>query len=86
MRIKTRQCSTICKHTGSFKVQAVHHLVYDLKHREFLDYFRDGVNGLGVREQAVSDGRDDVKGALQKLPRVRAIQLPGAEYAFNAVP
>lgn len=60
--------------------------MYDLKYREFLDYFRDGVNGLGVREQAVSDGRDDVEGALQKLPWVRAIQLPGAEHTFNAVP
>lgn len=58
----------------------------NLKCREFLDYFRDGVNSLGIGEQAVGDGRDDVKGALQKLPRVRAIQLPGAEHAFNAIP
>lgn len=60
--------------------------MYNLKNREFLDYFRDGVNGLGIREQAVSDGCDDVKGTLQKLPWVRAIQLPGPEYAFDAIP
>lgn len=53
---------------------------------EFLDYFRDGVNGLSIREKAVSDGCDDVEGSLQKLPRVCAIQLPRPEYTFNAVP
>lgn len=58
----------------------------DLERGEFLDYFRDGVNGLGIREQAVGDGGDDVKGALQELPRVGAIQLPGAEHALDAVP
>lgn len=58
----------------------------DLKDGEFLDDFGDGVNGLGVGEQAVGDGRDDVKGAFQELPGVRAIQLPGAEDAIDAVP
>lgn len=57
-----------------------------LQHREFLDYFRDGVNGLGLGEKAVADGSDDVKGALEELPRVRAIQLPGAEDSFDAIP
>lgn len=58
----------------------------DLKDGEFLDDFRDGVNGLGVGEQAVADGRDDVKGAFQDLPGVRPVQLPGAEDAIDAVP
>lgn len=58
----------------------------NLKAGEFLDYFRDGVNDLGFGEQTVGDGCDDVKGTLQKLPWVRPIQLPGAEYAFDAVP
>lgn len=80
----TRQRSTNCQLTGSFKVQVV--LVYNLKNREFLDYFRDGVYRLGIREQTVSDGCDDVEGTLQKLPWVRTIQLPGAEHAFDAVP
>lgn len=80
----TRQRGTNCQLTGSVKAQAV--LVYDLKNREFLDYFRDGVNGLGVREQTVSDGCDDVEGALHEFPWVSAIQLPGAEDAFDAIP
>lgn len=58
----------------------------DLEAGEFLDYFRDGVNGLGVGEQAAGDGRDDVKGAFQELPGVGPIQLPGAEDAVDAVP
>lgn len=58
----------------------------NLKSRKLLDYFRDGVNGLGVREQAVGDGCDDVKRALQNLPRVCTIQLSGSEHTFNAVP
>lgn len=58
----------------------------DLKDGEFLDYFRDGVNGLGVGQQAVGDGRDDVKGTFQELPGVRSIQLPGAEDAIDAIP
>lgn len=58
----------------------------NLKCREFLDYFRDGVNGLSIREQAVGDGCDDVKGALQELPRVGTVRLPGPEHAFNAKP
>lgn len=57
-----------------------------LEHGKFLDYFRDGVDDLGIREQAVGDGCDNVKGTLQELPRVRAIQLPGAEYSLDAVP
>lgn len=60
--------------------------VCDLKAGEFLDYFRDGVNGLGVGQQAVGDGRDDVKGAFQELPGVGPIQLPWAEDAVDAVP
>lgn len=58
----------------------------NLKAGEFLDYFRDGVNGLGIREQAVGDGGDDVEGALQELTWVCAVQLPGPEHAFDAVP
>lgn len=58
----------------------------DLKAGEFLDYFRDGVNGLRVGEQAVGDGRDDVKGTFQELPGVSSIQLPGAKDAVDAVP
>lgn len=77
-----RQHSTNCHFF--FKIQAVH--VCNLKCREFLDYFRDGVNGLGIWEQAVGDGCDDVKGTLQKLPWVRAIQLPWAKHTFDAVP
>lgn len=41
-----------------------------LESGEFLDYFRDGVNGLGIGEQTVGDGCDDVKSALQKFPWV----------------
>lgn len=73
-------------------VSARDHLKYrqfkacNLKAGEFLDYFRDGVNDLGIGEQTVGDGCDDVKGTLQKLPWVRPIQLPGAEYTFDAVP
>lgn len=79
-----RKHSTNCQFAGSFKKHAVH--AYDLEPGEFLDYFRDGVNGLCVREQAVGDGCDDVEGTLHKLPWVSAIQLPGAEHPFNAVP
>lgn len=60
--------------------------VWDLKAGEFLDYFRDGVNGLGVGEQTVGDGRDDVKGTFQELPGVGSIQLPGAEDSIDAIP
>lgn len=59
--------------------------MWDLKAGEFLDYFRDGVNGLSVREQAVGDGRDDVKGTFQELPGVGSIQLPGAKDAIDAI-
>lgn len=58
----------------------------NLKCREFLDYFRDCVNGLGIWEQAVGDWCDDVKGTLEKLPWVSAIQLPGPEDTIDAVP
>lgn len=60
--------------------------MYDLKSGKFLDYFRDGVNGLGVGQQTVGDGGDDVKGTLQKLPWVCPVQLPGPEYSLNAIP
>lgn len=57
-----------------------------LESGEFLDYFRDGVNGLGIGEQAAGDGCDDVEGALHKFPWVRPVQLPGAEHALDAIP
>ena len=60
--------------------------VYNLKRWELLDYFRDGVNGLCIREKGVGDGGDNVKGTLQKLPRMCTIQLPGTEHALDAVP
>lgn len=58
----------------------------NLQHGELLDYFRDGVNDLGLREQAVANRSDDVKGALEELPWVCAVQLLGPEHSFNAVP
>lgn len=70
--------------TGSLEIQAAH--AYDLKRRKFLDYFGDGVNSLGIGEQAVGDGCNDVKGTLHELPRVHAVGLPGPEHALNAVP
>lgn len=76
--LQTRQC------TGSFQIQTVK--ACNLKAGELLDYFRDGVNGLGIREQTVGDGCDDVKGTFQKLPWVRPIQLLVAEHTFNAIP
>lgn len=60
--------------------------VSDLKAGKFLDYFRDGVNGLSVREQAVGDRCDDVKGTFQEFPGVGSIQLPGAKDAIDAIP
>lgn len=60
--------------------------VCDLKAGKFLDYFRDGVNGLGIREQAVGDGCDDVKGTFQELPGVGPVQLPGPKDAIDAIP
>lgn len=60
--------------------------VWDLEAGELLDYFRDGINGLSVGEQAVGDGRDDVKGTFQELPGVGSIQLPGAKNAIDAIP
>lgn len=60
--------------------------MYDLKAGEFLDYFRDSINGLSVREQAVGDGRNDVKGTFQELPGVGSIQLPGAKDSIDAIP
>lgn len=47
-----------------------HHFKYrqfesNLKAGEFLDDFGYGVNGLGIGEQAVGDGCDDVKGTFQ---------------------
>lgn len=79
----TQECAA---QTVSSQDDLITDQAYDLKTGEFLDYFRDGVYGLGVRQQTVGDGCDDVKGALQQFPRVSPIQLPGAEHTFDAVP
>lgn len=51
-----------------------------------MNNFVDSVDGLSVREQAICDSSDDVKGALQKLPGVGTVQLFGAKHSFYAVP
>lgn len=80
------KCGTMADKTGIQKKTKPAVKMCDLEDGEFLDYFRDGVNGLGVGEQAVGDRRDDVKGTFQELPGVRSIQLPGAEDAIDAIP
>ena len=58
----------------------------DLQGGELLDDLGDGVDHLGVGEQAVGDGGDDVEGALKQLPGVGAVVLPRSEHALDAVP
>lgn len=57
-----------------------------LQDTELLDNLCNGENGLSVRQQAISDGDNDVKGTLQQLPGVGPVQLSGPEHTLNAPP
>lgn len=68
------------------RVVQVDGVVPVLKRAELLYDLRDGVDGLGLRQQTVADGNDDVKRTLQKFSGMSPIQLPRPVNALDTVP
>ncbi len=57
-----------------------------LQRAELLYDLRDGVDGLGVRQQTGADGSHDVEGTLQQLSGMSSIHLPRPVDALHTVP